>query len=148
MNRTEPCSKRKAVKALLRPGKRVRASGSETVPGDHSAAGPAKLLAPIETSNSDQCDDSRRSDGAVGCSSASGIGAPAQPSNTHTVEARRAKTAADIAWSAFKATLPVMEKVSIVFPPLQSAMGGLIKVLAHVDVRNNNCMRACQLSVS
>jgi len=141
MDRTEPRSKRKAFKELLRPGKRVHASNTDTVTGDHSEAGPAELLAPIQSSNSNQRGDSRRSDDAMGSSSASII-------NAHTVEARHAKTAADIAWSAFKATLPIMEKVSVIFPPLQSAVGGLIKVLAHVDVRIKNRMCACRLTVS
>ena len=40
------------------------------------------------------------------------------------------------AWNAFKAVLPVVKKVSVVFPPLQSAVGGLIAVVSAFDVRH------------
>jgi len=45
---------------------------------------------------------------------------------------------AEIAWSTFKAALPMVEKVSGVFPPLQGAIGGLIEVIARFDVSNHH----------
>jgi len=45
---------------------------------------------------------------------------------------------AEMAWSAFKAALPMVEKVSGVFPPLQGAVGGLMEVIAQFDVSNHH----------
>jgi len=45
---------------------------------------------------------------------------------------------AEMAWSAFKAALPMVEKVSGVFPPLQGAIGGLMEVIAQFDVSNHH----------
>ena len=44
-------------------------------------------------------------------------------------------TPAEKAWNGFKAILPIVEKVSVVFPPLQSAVGGLIGIISKFDVR-------------
>jgi len=147
MDLTEPRSKRKAIKEMFRPKKRAHASGFEMALGDHSAAGRAELLAPVESSNSDLRDPSRRSDSVMAGPSAPIAGTHAQPSNAGSPAAQHARTAADIAWGTFKATLPVLEKVSVVCPPLQSAVGGLIKVLAHIDVRIKNRRQACQLTI-
>ena len=38
-------------------------------------------------------------------------------------------------WSAFKATLLVVKEASVVFPPLQAAVGGLVAVITLLDVR-------------
>jgi len=44
-------------------------------------------------------------------------------------------TPAKKAWNGFKAILPVVEKVSVVFPPLQSAVGGIVGIISMFDVR-------------
>jgi len=49
----------------------------------------------------------------------------------HAKETSRAEKA----WSAFKGILPIVEKVSVVFPPLQSAVGGIIGVISKLEVR-------------
>jgi len=46
----------------------------------------------------------------------------------------KSSTSAEKAWSAFKTILPILEKVSVVFPPLQSAIGGVIQMVATFDV--------------
>ena len=120
----EPSSKRKALKELFRPGKRAHRSASETVLGVHFAAGPVERSLPVEVLSSDQS-----------------VTSPAQPGIAHGAKARDIRTATKIAWSTFKATLPILEKVSVVFPPLQSAVGGLIGVIAQFDVSDNNHVR-------
>ena len=44
-------------------------------------------------------------------------------------------TPAEKAWNGLKAILPIVEKVSVAFPPLQSAVGGFIGVISKFDVR-------------
>jgi len=44
-------------------------------------------------------------------------------------------TPAEKAWNSFKAILPVVEKVSVAFPPLQSAVGGIVGIISMFDVR-------------
>ena len=38
-------------------------------------------------------------------------------------------------WTALKEALKVVEKVSDALPPLKMAVGGLLVVIAHIDVR-------------
>jgi len=38
-------------------------------------------------------------------------------------------------WAALKAALKIVEKVSGALPPLQMAVGGLLVVIEHIDVR-------------
>ena len=60
-----------------------------------------------------------------------------QPDNGRsTVD--KVMTPAEKAWNSFKAILPIVEKVSVVFPPLQSAVGGLIGIISKFDVRARN----------
>jgi len=42
------------------------------------------------------------------------------------------------AWEAFKSILSIVEKVSVVFPPLQGAVGGLNGIISLVEVRSCN----------
>jgi len=59
---------------------------------------------------------------------------PALPNNVLRIETDDL-TPAEKAWNGFKAILPIVEKVSVAFPPLQSAVGGLIGVITKFDVR-------------
>jgi len=135
MNPSEPPSRwRETFKGIriFRPGKRAHTSASETLHGEQSAE-PAELLPPVEVSNSDQ--SFPRTEHAVAGPSEPITTAPAQRGEAQSARTRDATTAPEIAWSAFKASLPILEKVSVVFPPLQSAVGGLMKVIAQFDVR-------------
>ena len=70
---------------------------------------------------------------------------PAPPTTHHDLSVEgdgpsghmKSATRAEKAWSTFKTILPIIEKVSVVFPPLQSATGGLIQAIAAFDVRSN-----------
>jgi len=44
---------------------------------------------------------------------------------------------AESAWAAFTTVLSVVEKVSVVFPPLQSAIGGITALIKTFEVRFN-----------
>jgi len=56
------------------------------------------------------------------------------PNDVGNVEPRN-MTPAEKAWNGLKAILPIVEKVSVAFPPLQSAIGGFIGVISKFDVR-------------
>jgi len=56
--------------------------------------------------------------------------------NTRTEETSPSEYAQSV-WSAFKAILPIVEKVSVIFPPLQSAIGGIIGIISTFEVRAN-----------
>jgi len=132
MDITKPQSKLKPLKELFRSGKRAHTSDSDAVlQGEQLSAGPAELFSSVR-------DASSLPEAAVAVSSEPITARLAQPGNAPTAEARDARTAAEIAWSAFKAVLPIVEKVSVVFPPLQSAVGGLIKVISQYDVSIKN----------
>jgi len=135
---TEPPNKRKALKELFRADKRTRrahTAGSDAILDDGSAVGPAELLPSVDSSESGQHNTSSHSGGSPAPIM---VVAPTQPGSAHSTKAPDAKTAAEMAWRAFKATLPIVEKVSVVFPPLQSAVGGLIGVIAQLDVSRKN----------
>ena len=149
MNPTKLPSKRKALKELFRSNKRVHtssdaSSSSTSVPNAQTAAGSAELVPPFEGSevgsnqhNGSSHSDANVNDAVTGSSALVPIttAAPMKPGGMPSIsQTRDVVTAAEMAWSAFKATLPVLEKVSVVFPPLQSAVGGLIKVIAQFDV--------------
>jgi len=48
--------------------------------------------------------------------------------------AETGSSAAENAWIGVKTVLPAVEKVSVIFPPLQSALGGLIDVTSLLKV--------------
>jgi len=56
------------------------------------------------------------------------------PNNVGNIDPPK-MTPAEKAWNGLKAILPIVEKVSVAFPPLQSAIGGFIAVISKFDVR-------------
>jgi len=162
MNPTKLPSKRKALKELFRSNKRAHTSGDDSSSSNYvlnarAAAGSSELVPPFEGSEvvSNQHNGSSYSDADIDdAMTASGslasvpiTTAPAQPGDVPSVlETRSVASAAEMAWSAFKAALPILEKVSVVFPPLQSAVGGLIKVVAQFDVSCDTHGRECLMN--
>jgi hypothetical protein len=63
---------------------------------------------------------------------------PPSPSPEHLASSSRTenmKNWGSTGWSALKPTLKIVEKVSSAFPPLSMAVGGLLAVIEHIDVR-------------
>jgi hypothetical protein len=63
---------------------------------------------------------------------------PSSPSPEHPAPSSRTekmKEWGSTGWAALKAALKIVEKVSGALPPLQMAVGGLLVVIEHIDVR-------------
>ena len=65
--------------------------------------------------------------------SASALSAPLS-ANQASPSDSQSKTATKTGWNGFKQALDILKEASAAFPPLQSAVGGLIKVIAVIEV--------------
>ena len=110
-------------------GKRARAvtpqSSASSAPDDQPPGGSSAASALHEHAEASS---------HLASTSAAELAPPTLSRNLSNVEIK-SLTPAEKAWNGLKAILPVVEKVSVVFPPLQSAVGGLIAVITKFEVR-------------
>jgi len=123
-----PHRKRKAVAEFFRMGKRARAvtpqsSTSSATPDDQPPDGRSAASALQDESSI-----------LLARTFAAELAPPTLSNNLLNLETENL-TPAEKAWNGLKTILPVVEKVSVVFPPLQSAVGGLIAVITKFEVR-------------
>jgi len=123
--------KRKAVAEFFRVSKRTHKSSESTSDSGTSA----DIQSTIPSGSGSERN-------ALGGASIAGLALPTastgeRPDNVRST-ADKGMTPSEKAWNGFKAILPIVEKVSVVFPPLQSAVGGLIGIISKFDVRAKN----------
>ena len=130
MDPSKPHRKRKAVAEFFRVSKRTHKSSEST--SDFGTSADIQPTIPSGSSSGSEHD-------ALGGASIAESAVPTASTGERPDDVRsttdKGITPSEKAWNGFKAILPIVEKVSVVFPPLQSAVGGLIGIISKFDVR-------------